>query len=149
MLAPLLSLILCAPPQPPCTEPVRVTVVVVYATNRNSEIDPKLAGLAEEVRKRDSKLTGFSVATTLQKSIPPGESHTFDLPGKQILKVAVERSRDANDRVALTVTPPGLGEITYSCVCGKFFPIVTPQKMPGGEQLIVAVMGKPCVAGKK
>lgn len=150
MFAPLLALFVAAPPaDPPCAEPVRVTVVVVFATGRNADIDPKLAGLADEVRKRDPKLTGFAVATTLQKSIPPGESHTFDLPDKQTLKVAVDRAKDAHDRIALTVTPPGMGDITYSCVCGKFFPIVTPHKSAAGDHLIVAVMGKPCVAGKK
>lgn len=149
MVASLLVLMLGAPPEPPCAEPVRVTVVVVYATTKNGEIDPKLTTLADEVKKRDQKLTGFAVVTTLQKSIPPGESHTFDLPEKQALKVAVDRSRDKDDRVGMTITPPGLGEITYSCVCGKFFPIVTPHKTSGGEQLIVAVMGKPCVAAKK
>jgi hypothetical protein len=149
MFAPLLALILGAPPEPPCADPVRVTVVVVYASAKTAETDPKLATLADEVRKRDPKLTGFSVVTTLQKSIPPGDAHTFDLPEKQTLKVAVDRSKDKDDRIGLTITPPGLGEITYSCVCGKFFPIVTPHKTSGGEQLIVAVMGKPCVAGKK
>jgi hypothetical protein len=124
--------------------PIRVTVVVVLASSHDSTVDPKLVALAREVRKRNRTLTGFRVAVTLQQSIPVGASHTFDLPDKQKLKVTIERPRDQNDRVGLTIRPPGLGEITYTCVCQKFFPVVTPHVTKSGERLIVAVMAKPC-----
>jgi hypothetical protein len=127
--------------------PVRVTVVVVLASADDPTVDPKLVALAREVRKRNPALTGFRVAVTLQHSIPVGTSHTFDLPDKQKLKVTIEKPRDTNDRVGLTIRPPGLGEITYTCVCQKFFPVVTPHVTKAGERLIVAVMAKPC-AGK-
>jgi hypothetical protein len=125
-------------------EPVRVTVVVVLATATNLDVNPKLAGLADEVRKKDPALTGFAVAATLEKSIRVGDSHTFDLPEKQALKVIVERSKDADGRIGLTITPPGLGEITYCCTCSKFFPVVTPFKTKSGDVMILAVMAKPC-----
>lgn len=123
---------------------VRVTIVVVLATTENKDVNPKLVALAEEVQKRDAKLTGFKVATTLEKSIPVGESHTFPLPDKQKLKVTIERPRDAEGRIGLTISPPGLGDITYCCSCSKFFPVVTPHKTEKGETLIVAIMAKPC-----
>ncbi|MGL6096505.1 MAG: hypothetical protein ACRC7O_11995, partial [Fimbriiglobus sp.] len=125
-------------------EPVRVTVVVVLATAANSDVDPKLAGLAAEVRKKAPALTGFAVAATLEKSIPVGDDHTFELPEKQSLKVTVERPKGADGRVGLTIAPPGLGEITYSCACSKFFPVVTPFKTKAGDVMILAVMAKPC-----
>lgn len=129
---------------------VRVTVVVVLASREDTGVDPKLTALAREVRKRDDKLVGFRIAATVCKSIPVGgEAEEFDLVDKQTLSVRVNRPRDADGRIGLTITPPKLGDITYACACSKFFPVVTPYKTDKGEQLILAVMAKPCSAGKK
>lgn len=130
-------------------DPVRVTVVVILATSDNTAVDPKLADLAKEVQKRDPKLTGFKLNATDAKSIPVGESHTFELVEKQELKVKVEKSRDKEGRISLTVNAPGLEKLTYGCTCDKFFPVVTPYTTKNGEVLIIAVMAKPCAAGKK
>jgi hypothetical protein len=129
-------------------DPVRVTVVVVLATTENTTIDPKLADLAKEVQKRDEKLLGFKLVSSEAKSVPVGDSVTFKLVDKQELKVKVEKPKDDNGRVGLTIKPPELGEVTYKCSCEKFFPVVTPYKTKAGEVLIVAVMAKPCVAKK-
>ena len=112
-------------------------------------VDPKLVDLAKEVQKRDETLTGFKIKATEAKSIPIGDGHCFELLENQVLKVRVERSRDADGRINLTIRPPGLEHITYHCTCGKFFPVVTPHQTTGGEVLIIAVMAKPCTAGKK
>jgi len=138
------ALILC-----PADDPVKVTVVVVLATSDNDTIDPKLTELAKEVQKRDPKLTGFKLSASEVKSIPVGESDTFDLVEKQELKVKVEKTKDANGRVSLSIKPPGLENTTYGCSCDKFFPVVTPYRTKSGEVLIIAVMAKPCAAGKK
>jgi hypothetical protein len=124
--------------------PVRVTVVVVLASTNPGGIDPKLADLAAEVRKREPQLVTFKLADSLQKSIPVGGSHTFALPDRQKLKVTINRPRDRYGRVGLTICPPELGDITYSCMCNKFFPVVTPHATPDGERLILVVMAKPC-----
>ncbi len=142
-LAPIL-LILC-----PTEEPVRVTVVVVLATDDNAKVDPALAELAKQVQKRDPKLTGFKVSATDAKSIPVGESAVFELVEKQELKVTVTRPKDAHGRIALTIKPPGLENITYGCACDKFFPVVTPYRAKNGDVLIIAVMAKPCEGAKK
>src|SRR5262245_44245435 len=133
----------------PTDDPVKVTVVVVLATADDTAVDPKLADLAKEVQKRDPKLTGFRIVAAEVKSIPVGEGHTFDLVDKQVLRVRVEKPKDADGRIGLTIRPPGLDKISYGCVCDKFFPIVTPHETKAGEVLIVAVMAKPCTAGKK
>jgi hypothetical protein len=136
-------------PREACGEqPVRVTVVVVLATSKNKDVDPKLRELAKEVRNRDKKLTGLKLVESMAKSIPIGDSATFHLIDKQELKVTVERPRDENDQVGLTIKPPKLGEITYKCVCNKFFPVVTPHETKGGETLIIVVMAKPCTQKK-
>ncbi|MBA4063605.1 MAG: hypothetical protein C0501_07810 [Isosphaera sp.] len=142
-LAPIL-LVLC-----PTDDPVRVTVVVVLATDADAKVDPKLVDLARQVQKRDDKLTGFVIHATEAKSVAVGGSHTFALVEKQELKVTVARAKDADGRVSLTIKPPGLENVTYGCVCDKFFPVVTPHRTKDGKVLIVAVMAKPCTAGKK
>ena len=129
-------------------KPVSVTVVIVLATDQNATIDPKLKELAKEVRKRDPKLTGFKLGATECKSIPVGESATLNLTDKQVLKVTVDRSRDKDGRISLTLDPPGMDAVTYACACDKFFPVVTPHRTKSGEQLIIAVMAKPCTAKK-
>ena len=101
------------------------------------------------MQKRDPKLTGFKVAATEAKSIPVGESFTFELVDKQELKVTVTRQKDAAGKIALTIKPPGLENITYGCACDKFFPVVTPYSTKSGDVLIIAVMAKPCDLGKK
>jgi hypothetical protein len=129
-------------------QPIKVTVVVVLGTADNTHVDPKLADLAKEIQKRDPKLTGCRRVGTEAKSIPVGESVTFALVEKQELRVKVEKGRDAEGRVRLSIKAPGLGEASYSCVCDKFFPVVSPFITKKGETLIVAVMAKPCTAKK-
>ncbi|MCZ2343460.1 MAG: hypothetical protein LC104_16950 [Bacteroidales bacterium] len=128
----------------PPPDPVRVIVVVVFASEGKAFVDAKLAPLAEEVQKREPKWNHFRLAASLQKSIPPGRSHTFTLPDKQSLKVTVERARDQEQKICLTIEPPGTGEVTYACLCSKFVPIVTAYTTKTGERMILAIMAKPC-----
>jgi hypothetical protein len=128
--------------------PVRVTVVVVLASAENTTVDPKLKELAAEVQKRDKKLKGFKVLETSAKSIAVGDSAKFSLVEKQELSIKVEKPKDENGRVGMTIKPPELGEIKYTCACDKYFPIVTSYKTKSGETLIILVMSKPCAAKK-
>ncbi|MCI0704241.1 MAG: hypothetical protein L0241_24550 [Planctomycetia bacterium] len=133
----------------PTETPVRVTVVIVLATTENNVVDPKLVELAKEVQKRDPKLTGFKLVATESKSIPVGNSATVTLVDKKQLKMKVEKQKDENGRISLTLMPPGMDPVTYACACDKFFPVVTPYRTKSGEQLIIAVMAKPCTVKKK
>ncbi|MBP3957057.1 hypothetical protein J8F10_17455 [Gemmata sp. G18] len=132
----------------PTEDPVRVTVVIVLATTENATVDPKLKELAKEVQKRDPKLTGFKLVATECKSIPVGGGTTISLTDKQELKMKVDQSKDEKGRISLTLNPPGMDSVTYACACDKFFPVVTPHRTKSGEQLIIAVMAKPCTAKK-
>ena len=118
------------------------------AASQNATVDPKLVDLAKEVQKRDETLTGFRIRATEAKSIPIGDGHAFELVDGKTLRVRVERSRDDEGRINLTIRPPGLEKITYHCTCGRFFPVVTPCQTKDGEVLIVAIMAKPCTLGK-
>ena len=133
----------------PTEDPVKVTVVVVLASTQDIGVDKRLTELAREVQKRDSTLIGFKLKATEAQSIPIGEGHAFELVDKQVLRVRVEKSKDADGRISLAIKPPGLDKIIYHCTCGKFFPVVTPYQTKGGEVLIIAVMAKPCTGGKK
>ncbi|MDB5308700.1 MAG: hypothetical protein JWO38_2902 [Gemmataceae bacterium] len=137
-------------PREDCADegPVRVTVVVVLASTENAVVDPKLTELAKEVRKRDPKLTGFKLVASDGKSIAVGDAAAFDLVDKKELQVKVEKPKNGTGRVGLTIKPPELGEITYTCTCDKFFPVVTPYKTKTGETLIVVVSAKPCTQKK-
>ncbi|MDY3557692.1 hypothetical protein R5W23_000220 [Gemmata sp. JC673] len=128
--------------------PVRVTVVIVLATNQNAVVDAKLKDLAKEVQKRDPKLTGFKLVATECKSIPVGASEVITLTDKQELKIQVDKAKDANGRISMTLNPPAMDSVTYACACDKFFPVVTPHRTKAGEQLIIAVMAKPCTLKK-
>ena len=130
-------------------KPVSVTVVIVLATDQNKTVHPKLKELAKEVQKHDPKLTGFKLVATERKSIPVGASTTINLTDKQVLKVKVNRSKDEEGRITLTLNPPGMDAVNYACACDKFFPIVTPHCTRSGQQLIIAVMAKPCTVKKK
>jgi hypothetical protein len=129
-------------------KPVSVTVVIVLASDKHTKVDPKLKALAAEVQKRDPKLTGFHLVATECRSIPVGDSATIPLADDQVLKVKVDQSRDENGRITLALNPPRMDTVNYACACDKFFPVVTPHRTPSGEQLIIAVMAKPCGAKK-
>lgn len=140
----------CAPRecQPAPDQPVRITVVTVLATGANRAVDDRLVELAKEVQKRDPALTGFKLHASEAKSVAPGATVAFALIDKQKLEVKVERPRDENGRVALKIRPPGLGEVTYTCTCDRFFPVVSPHRTREGETLIIAVMARPCMLKK-
>ena len=125
--------------------PVKITLVVILASKTDKTINPKLATLAQEVRKRDGDFTGFRIHQTLDKSIPIGASHSFELPEKQVAKVTATAGKDKDGRMELIVKLPGLDDVTYSCVCDKFFPIMTPYKLKSGETVLVAILAKPCM----
>lgn len=125
--------------------PVRVTVLVVLASEGKSAIDPKLKALAQEVSKREPKLTSFTLAQSRSLAIPHEKTHEFTLIDKLTMPVKVVQPRNPLGRVKLTIRPPGLGEITYECVCGKYLPIVTPEVTQSGHRLILAIMATPCL----
>jgi hypothetical protein len=126
-------------------EPVQVSVIAILATERNNDIDPRLACIAREVRKTHKKLTGFQLAGNMsRKSLAVGVREMFDLIGDQKVAITVKEGADERNRVQVKVAPPRMGEITYDTCCGKFLPIVTPFRTKNKELLIIAVRVQPC-----
>lgn len=127
-----------------------VTVVAVLATDRNDTIDPKVQGIAEEVKKLEPSLTGFRLVRTTNKPVGVGRKESFPLVDAemlavQLLQIEPAKDKDKDERIRLAVKAPMTGEITYSTCCGKFFPILTRYLTKDNDRLIVAVMVKPPV----
>src|SRR5437867_1620646 len=62
-----------------CAEEVKVTVVVILATDRNNEVAGELKCIAQEVQKKYPHLTGFRLEQITRKSLPVGKSEKFAL----------------------------------------------------------------------
>jgi hypothetical protein len=104
---------------------IKVTVVVILASDRSTWVDPRLKCIAEEVRKRDPNLRGFTLASMSCRSLAVDDKVSLPLLEGAAADVCIHCCGDKHNRVTLAVTPPGQGEIVYRTVCGKFLPIVT------------------------
>lgn len=125
-------------------EEIKVTVLAVLATDRNTTVDPRVKCIAEEVRKLEPTLTGYRLARTTCKPLGVGRKESFPLVDDETATVSLHHGPDKDHWVGLTVKPPLVGEITYVTICGKFFPIVTRYQTRDRERLILAVMVRPC-----
>lgn len=131
-------------------ETIKVSVIAILATDKDSKVDPGLEDLARCVKKQhpEWKLTGFRLHKVTCKEVEVGSSDTFDLDGTNKATVALKRVAEKGDtgkkHGEIKVTPPRMGAITYKCCCGKFFPILTPVRTRDGEVLIMGVCVKPC-----
>jgi hypothetical protein len=125
-------------------EDVRVSVVVILATDKGDKVDPRLVNIAKLVQEKHPKLTSFRLARMACKPVDVGTEKQFELVEDQSAKVTVTHAADEKNKVGLKVKAPRLGEITYTTCCGKFFPLVTEYKTKNGERLIIAVRVQPC-----
>lgn len=125
-------------------EKVTITVLTVLATDKNKEIDPRLKRLADNVRTAHPGLTGFRLQKTNRKKLEVGKETKFELVDQETVNVTVERGADKDNRCELTVKAAQLGQICYTCCCGKYLPIWTDYKNDMQESLIIAVMVEPC-----
>jgi hypothetical protein len=123
---------------------IRVTLLVVLASEKSDRIDPRVRHLADEVRKRNPQLKGFALGSMSQESLAVDQTFAFPLVEGQTAQVVVKKASCPHNRVELAVTAPCQGEIVYRTVCGKFLPIVTRCQTKKGERLILAVQVRPC-----
>jgi hypothetical protein len=104
---------------------VKVTVVVILASERCQFVDPLLKNVAAEVQKNDPSLTGFHLVSMTEMPLGVGVKSSFPCVEDSAVEVLVNCCGDKENKVCLSVTPPLQNEITYKTVCGKFLPIVT------------------------
>lgn len=140
----------CAADPPAPEERVKVTVAAILA-NGDGKVDDKLKCVAEEVRKSHPKLTGFHVGPTATRPVPLGGSEKFKLVDGQEVSVHVKPCADCPGRFCLEVQSQALiGEMVYTSVCGKYFPLVTDYKTKRhGDRLILAFKVESCAAKDK
>lgn len=126
------------------TEKVKVTVVVILASEDGDKIDPKLKQIAAEIQKENPKLKSFVLKSMTARSLTPNEKSNFELVEDKSAQIVVKHGADKSNKVSLAVKAPNQGEITYQTVCGKFLPIVTRVHTKGKERLILAIRVQPC-----
>jgi hypothetical protein len=127
-------------------EKIKVTLVVILASEEGTEIDPRLKQIAEEVQKRDPQLKSFKVQTQTVRKLAENEKSVFNLVEQKSADVIVKHGADGGNKVAIAVTAPDQGEIVYRTACGKYFPIVTRHQTKNRERLILALRVDPCQA---
>jgi hypothetical protein len=125
-------------------DPIKVTLVVILASEEGNTIDPKLKAIAQEVQKLNPNLKSFTLKHMESKSIKPGEKVSLPLVEGRKLDMVIKHGADKDNRVSLCLFVPNMGELEYQTVCGKFLPIVTRCKTKAGERLILAIRVQPC-----
>src|SRR5258708_5836506 len=102
---------------------IKITVIVILASEKDSGVDCELKCLAQEIQKKEPKLKGFRLEDTVCKSLTLSKKETFKLVDKEEVTVTVRHGCDKDSRVGVVVKPPRMGEIDYTTCCGKFLPI--------------------------
>ena len=125
-------------------DPVKVTLVVILATDEGNTVDPRLKAIADEVRKLNPSLKSFSLKSMQSKSIKPGERVSMPTVDTKKVDLVIRHGADTDNRVGISVFPPNMGEIEYRASCGKFLPIVTRYETKTRERLILAIRVQPC-----
>lgn len=125
-------------------EKVKVTVVVILASEGKPEVDPRLDKIAQEIRKRNPNLNRFQLKSINCRSLKVDEKASVNLVDDKKAQIVVKQGADTDNRVGLAVTVPDQGEIVYRTACGKFLPIVTRYQTKMRERLILAIRVQPC-----
>jgi hypothetical protein len=127
-------------------DPVKVTLVVILASEEGNQIDKRLKSVAAEIQKLHPQLKSFSIKAQEQRSLKPNEKASMLCVEKKKVEMVINHGADKDNRVSLKIKPPQMNELEYQSVCGKFLPIVTPCKTAKGETIILAVRVEPCRA---
>jgi hypothetical protein len=146
-----LFLAAAAPACPPADE-IEVKVLSILASEHNKDVDKRLTEFAKQVQKKDPSLTGFRLDHSNQEPLKLGETKKFTLTGGQVVEVTVNKDRNEKGRITLTIKPPKLNQITYECVCDKYFSIGTDYYEGKGKdrsQLFIAIKASPCAPASK
>ena len=101
---------------------------------------------APALKKKNPKLTGFTLERSTCKSLKVGDKDLIHLVDKEFVEVKLRVKDDTTNRVSLTLKPPTMGEMEIDTCCGKYFPLFTGYRTKDKDEvLIIAVMVKPCM----
>ena len=132
---------------PPTDDEIEIKVLAIMVSEQKDKVDPRLAQFAKQVQKKDPTLTGFRLQRSGRDNLKLGDTQKFDLVGKEVVEVTVNKERNKAGKVVLTIKPPKLDQITYECVCDKYFSIATEHYEGNGKdraQLFIAIKASPC-----
>jgi len=129
---------------PDAKDPVKVTLVVILASEEGTTIDKKLKALAQEVQKLHPNLKSFKFKSQEVKSLKPNEKMSLPCVDEESVEMTIKHGADKENRVSVHVKPPTMSPFEYQTVCGKFLPIVTRYKTKKNETLILAIRVEPC-----
>ncbi len=134
------------PGQDKSKEPMSLEVLAIRATRANSNIDPELKSIADELKKQ-FKFTGFKLEKRIKGSAAIGKSFKTELIGKykaEIFPLQREVKR-VQLRIEITETKDGKDEpkskTTFTYDAGTFQMVAGPE-LGGGDVLIVAVSAR-------
>jgi hypothetical protein len=125
-------------------EKVKITLVVILATEDGDFIDKRLKDFAKEVQVKYPTYKSFKIKSMTNKSLAPAEKAVFKLVEDKTAQIVVKHGADKENRVSLAVTSPDQGEIDYRTVCGKYLPIVTRYQTKSTQRLMLAIQVRPC-----
>jgi hypothetical protein len=125
-------------------DPVKVTLVVILASERGNTIDPRLKAIAAEVQNLHPHLKNFTLKHMESKSLKYADKVSLLAVENKKVDMVIKHGADKENRVSIAVTAPSMGEIEYRSVCGKFLPIVTRYQTKNKELLILAIRVQPC-----
>ena len=144
--------VVSAPACPPAADEIDVKVLAILASEHHTTVDPKLTEFAKQVQRKEPSLTGFKLDNSSGDTLKLGQTKKFPVSGDEVVEVTVNKDRNEKGRITLTIKPPGLKQITYACVCDKFFSIATEHYEGKGKdraQLFIAIQASPCGPPKK
>jgi hypothetical protein len=127
-------------------DPVKVTLVIILASEKGDKVDKHLKMLAQEVQKTHPHLKSFTSKTQMSPSLKPNEKTSLLCVDDQMVEMLVKHGADKDNLVSVAIKAPMMSPLEYKSVCGKFLPIVTPYKTKKkGETLILAIKLEPCL----
>ena len=145
----LTALFLAVPSAVRAEETVKITVIAILASENHKEVDKRLSSFASEVQKKNPSLTGFRVAQSTTSTLKLGVTQTIPLADGQSVDVTANASQTEKGTITITIKPPKISQITYNCVCERYFSMATQHFTKDKEQLFFAVTGKPCAGPEK
>jgi hypothetical protein len=143
-LGAVLVLVATASAQPCQSKKVKVTLVVILASEEGSHVDKNLKAIAAEVQIKNPFLKSFKIKSMATRSLAADEKTVIALVDDKSVAITVKHCADKEKRVCLAVTAPDQGELVYRSVCEKFLPIVTRYQTRNNERLILAIRVQPC-----
>ncbi len=145
LLAVLGVMLVCAQvPAPAAGQKVKVTLVVILASEVGNTIDGKLTEIAAEIRIKNPSLKSFHLKSMATETLAVDARSILPLVDDKTVTITVHKGADKDKKASLAVIAPDQGEIVYECACEKFLPIVTRYQTRNKERLILAIRVQPC-----